>query len=969
MKTLSTLFYIFFLWISIVCGQEICNNGIDDDGDGLVDCYDNECGDSVVCEGFFVSTHIVDTVCSAPINVSSVEMERMWQTNTALQAWQVSSFFAADIDKDSIVEVVAVGTNQIKLINGVTGAEEQTINPPSGFSFVGGSDGIAIGDVDKDGFGEILIVGNNNRILCMNHDGTLEWNSVSLPTNVGSISIADFNQDDTAECFVAGYILNAFNGDLIVSYNGSHNGFSAPVAADVLPSSFCVDCEGLEIVGPRAVLSVDIDNASVTLRSTPKFTIAGTSGTVSVADVDADGNLDIAVNTGIFGGFGGGAEIFVWNPIDSGLIGTIFPYSTLANGTGSRLTVGNLDGDPELELGTSGSSFYIAIDYDPINDTLVELWRTPVSDASSHHTGSTMFDLNCDGSLEIIYRDEVFLHVLDGATGIKRGSSPCESGTGAEYPTIVDLNGDGQANILCGCNTGGSLIAPGRVVAFKSSGDAWVPTRKVWNQGAYSAVNINDDLSIPRQQQYQAHPSLPQLNAFLNQPSLLDKFGNPLCIQQAPNLAIDTLYLFCDTSTNTASLNIDICNISKIDFSDTLFIAMYDSNPNLGGTLVLDTFAKLSIFQGACQSVTFPLIGNYNLFVVLNDDGSDPMNAPTLPKAECVINNVDSMLYSSISITLTDFIIEDYYCFDAPYDTLQAIPKGGVFSGPGLIADSILDISLLNIGETYTMQYTYENSIGCTYMLEDSFIIGPIIAVSNDTSICSGSVMLNVTGNASTANWRPSSGLDRDTGLNVIATPDINMTYYVEAIDSHGCAIQDSIAINIIDSLFLDLGDTSLIKGKCIELADQPTPSQITSWQSIISALNDSLIETSYCPETDDIISFFANDSNMCSYYGRLGILVIDPKTPVFPKAFSPNGDGLNSTFTGINIESITNVDFFRIWDRWGNLVFESSDISIGWDGTSQGKSNEMGIYYWEIAYTNILSEEMEDKGVVALIR
>src|SRR5690606_26029590 len=126
------------------------------------------------------------------------------------------------------------------------------------------------------------------------------------------------------------------------------------------------------------------------------------------------------------------------------------------------------------------------------------------------------FDFNGDGAYETVYRDEKFLYIINGVTGEpfknelgEDSKIECRSRTSSEYPIVVDVNGDGATEICVVCNTddnvnasgGDAKINEGQVRVYKSKGESWVPSRKVWNQHTYFNVNINDDLTIPRQQQ------------------------------------------------------------------------------------------------------------------------------------------------------------------------------------------------------------------------------------------------------------------------------------------------------------------------------------------------------------------------------------------------------------------------------------------------------------------------------------
>lgn len=85
------------------------------------------------------------------------------------------------------------------------------------------------------------------------------------------------------------------------------------------------------------------------------------------------------------------------------------------------------------------------------------------------------------------------------------------------------------------------------------------------------------------------------------------------------------------------------------------------------------------------------------------------------------------------------------------------------------------------------------------------------------------------------------------------------------------------------------------------------------------------------------------------------------------PTIFTPNGDGHNDKLyvRGNNIKEL----YFSIYDRWGELVFNTDDQKNGWDGTYKGKELDPTVLVWYVKTKNYLGEEKEDKGYVTLMR
>ena len=88
----------------------------------------------------------------------------------------------------------------------------------------------------------------------------------------------------------------------------------------------------------------------------------------------------------------------------------------------------------------------------------------------------------------------------------------------------------------------------------------------------------------------------------------------------------------------------------------------------------------------------------------------------------------------------------------------------------------------------------------------------------------------------------------------------------------------------------------------------------------------------------------------------------------ILPNAFTPDGDGLNDVFKAIGQPDNLSSFSMTIFNRWGQMVFESSDISLGWDGTYQGKPAPAGTYVFRVEYS-ISSRSFDTSGTVVLIR
>ena len=86
------------------------------------------------------------------------------------------------------------------------------------------------------------------------------------------------------------------------------------------------------------------------------------------------------------------------------------------------------------------------------------------------------------------------------------------------------------------------------------------------------------------------------------------------------------------------------------------------------------------------------------------------------------------------------------------------------------------------------------------------------------------------------------------------------------------------------------------------------------------------------------------------------------------PSAFTPNTDGKNDKFAPV-CYSIARLNFFSVFNRWGELLFTTNTIGKGWDGTSKGTAADAGTYVWMLEAVGMDGQVFRQKGTVVLIR
>ncbi len=207
----------------------------------------------------------------------------------------------------------------------------------------------------------------------------------------------------------------------------------------------------------------------------------------------------------------------------------------------------------------------------------------------------------------------------------------------------------------------------------------------------------------------------------------------------------------------------------------------------------------------------------------------------------------------------------------------------------------------------------------------------------------------------------------------------------ITVFDRSGCRAEEDIIINQPAQIVVDLGDDQEIQlGESLEI--DPFIGSILPVDSIVwQPLTDLVcMDSSFCldvtvaPLESQTYSLTIFDINGCS--GSDDILVeIDKNRNVFiPNAFSPNGDGNNDTFKPYVGPGVENVNFFRVFDRWGEVLYSSDNLTTkylpdplddsGWDGTLNGKRMNPGVYVYIIQVQFVDGQVLLYRGDITLL-
>jgi hypothetical protein len=356
----------------------------------------------------------------------------------------------------------------------------------------GSQSGPSLGDLDGDGWNEVLTASGQQLCAFDGRDGANKWCTALPAASVDTIgynfpAIGDMDGDGLAEIAIGRAIFD-HTGALVGQ--GTHGKGQASVGG--MPNAATYGAiSALADLDADGVQELVTGNAAYDLDGNTLWFNGELDGLVAIADFDLDGQGEIVKTNGtIVHGLETDGSV-AWGPLAyTGNLGTP--------------AIDDLDGDgfPELVFGAQVGLVAMKWGGD-------ELWVAPIQDQSGA-AGPVLFDFESDGYPEVLYADEVAIRFFSGLDGSpKYLSMEHSSATGLETPIVADVDGDGHVEIVLG--HGGANPQIGALTVYGDAGNTWPPGRKIWNQHTYSITNVSNLGKIP--DQYQAN-WLPGFNSF-----------------------------------------------------------------------------------------------------------------------------------------------------------------------------------------------------------------------------------------------------------------------------------------------------------------------------------------------------------------------------------------------------------------------------------------------------------------------
>ena len=280
-----------------------------------------------------------------------------------------------------------------------------------------------------------------------------------------------------------------------------------------------------------------------------------------------------------------------------------------------------------------------------------------------------------------------------------------------------------------------------------------------------------------------------------------------------------------------------------------------------------------------------------------------------------------------------------------------------------------------------TTQYLVRATLGVCF-ITDTVIVNVNTAPIPDAGpagfICYGQTYQLQGSGGTQYSWTPVTYLNDPLIPNPTTAAPKNMTYTLSVLsDLNGCAslVTDQVAVDVTPPIKVKTFpyDTIGYSGDQFQLLAVPSDSDVINytWTPTIG-LSDPTIANPIVTAgaIGDVVQYRVTTTTIagCRGDGYVTIRVYKGPDIYMPTGFTPNNDGRNDKFTPFPV-GIRSYKYFRVFNRWGQLVFSTTKLHDGWDGKISGRDQPAGTYVWMIEGLTKDDKVITKKGTVTLIR
>ena len=436
---------------------------------------------------------------------------------------------------------------------------------------------------------------------------------------------------------------------------------------------------------------------------------------------------------------------------------------------------------------------------------------------------------------------------------------------------------------------------------------------------------------------------------------------------------------------DTAYFDIEVPEVLEMDFSK-LFVQDVSCYDQCDGIAIVGATGGNNLFYG------YEWIQTGNTGAAVSDLCAGTYEIEITDANGCaVIESISINQPDSLYVYIDPDNTNDINCFGANTGQIQVLHEGGNIGG-------IFSYNWLNSNATGPLatglaagyySVTVEDEKGCSDVvditLEAQESLNATIAIPEAIECYGGQTCLSidgVTGGAGpdyrfSINGGPLYSLD--SCITVYAS---DQDYLIEVYDRDGCSFSttvnvdqpNEVVVTLGDDVEVGLGESAVLNTQII--SDNPV--QVIEWSPMGATdfcLGPNCNQLEINPSENMTYEVQVIDSNGCVGTDEINVFVNTKRNVFIPNVFSPNGDAYNERFKIFTGSGVSAINYFRIYDRWGNLMYDENNLEpnlsgVGdWDGTYRGKKLAPGVFVYLVEIDFIDSRKIIYRGSITLLR
>ncbi|MBS1774307.1 MAG: gliding motility-associated C-terminal domain-containing protein [Bacteroidetes bacterium] len=277
---------------------------------------------------------------------------------------------------------------------------------------------------------------------------------------------------------------------------------------------------------------------------------------------------------------------------------------------------------------------------------------------------------------------------------------------------------------------------------------------------------------------------------------------------------------------------------------------------------------------------------------------------------------------------------------------------------------------IFKANQTNTLTLTASTPAGCKGSDDIKLTVYPakFLYVNNDTAICPGEkAQLHLTtAGAKTFRWSPDLRISDVSSTDPIVSPAVTQVYTVTGVDTNACNDTVKVKVTVHPKALVDLPDSVRIyPGESYQMEPGGNCTYF-SWFPPIGLSKATISNPVAKPDVNTLYNVTAMTEAGCTATAKVNVLVSIESVLDVPNAFAPGTD--NGTFKILRKGDAT-LKSFTIYNRWGQKVFETSDINKGWDGKYKDEPQPMGVYVYAVEAVTPTGRVFTKQGNVTLVR